>query len=368
MIGIITFHRAVNYGAILQCYALTKKIEELGGKSEVINYYCPLIEESYKAVSKNDFFPIKVSTEYLRHIIYVMSIVGIRKKKKKKFREFLDKNFILSEICKNEGELKNIDTKYRNVISGSDQVWNVKLTGNDSSYFLDFVSNSQKKFSYAACFGNEKDELLLEDDKIALLKQFNKISIREKNSEKFVEEKIGRKPYIMIDPVMLIDQTVWDNILVKPKTNKYLLVYDVCDPLKLLDYAYKIAEKEKLEIIYIKDKKFKKKPGITYVTAVSPEEFVGYFKYADIVLTNSFHGTAFSIIYKKRFMVEIGNACGANKRASELIKLLSLEVCELNDENMRKYNNKINWGQVNDILSIHKKNAIEYLNYIIHND
>ena len=144
-IGIMTFHRAINYGAVLQTYALQKYLNDSGYDAEVIDYRCDHMENFYKILSvKNK--SIKQVIRGLLNFIYVY-------KKKSRFYGFLDQNVKISSKIYDKSNIGESNNEYDKFITGSDQVFNYACSQFDKNYFLEFVKNYDKKYSYAASFG-----------------------------------------------------------------------------------------------------------------------------------------------------------------------------------------------------------------------
>lgn len=284
-IGILTFHRALNYGAILQCYALQKYLSKLGYNVEVIDYRQPFIEKVYKVWDEHLFianlFHIKKALKYLCRL-------PSRYQRKKLFQQFISTNIKLSSPCQS-----NIPTKYDIIFHGSDQIWNSKLTGGilDPIYMGEYqLKNNALKIAYAVSFEDKQ----FTNYEVSILKStlhnFNKISIREANLIKRLQPYTHTPIYDVVDPTLLLTASDYDLIATKPKIkNKYVLFYAVGPTDKALKLARRIAKERKCQLINITNKQ------------ISPNEFLGYFKYATFAVVVSFHGTVFSLIYKTNF-------------------------------------------------------------------
>lgn len=368
MIGIITFHSASNYGAVLQTYALEQKIQELGGTCEIIDYHCQAIDREYKLITKRDFFPIQLKPSYIRNLMMRFVKMRVKHQKNKKFQAFVKEHLKLSPACYNSEQLEQLQTRYGAVITGSDQVWNPVLTEADGAYFLEFVKDNRKKHSYAASFGNMGDQFGLDEKYIELLRQFQEISVREQSGEQYVSEKVKCDSKVHVDPTLTLNREQWETMAKRPEESRYLLVYTVCQPLHLLEAAKEIARKENLKIIYLNDKMIHRDKEIQYIPSASPEQFVGYFKYADYVLTNSFHGTVFSVIFKRPFLVELESSGGKNQRVVDLLFSLKIQNREIRNGSVEQYQEPIDWNQAEERLDRQKQRAENYLLQVIKND
>lgn len=288
----------------------------------------------------------------------------IRIKKKKLFERFVNNYLNLSKSIQ-KNELDFVINKYDLFITGSDQVWNLDITGEDYTYFLDFLSNRNKKASYAASLGNF--DILSRYDTKKLLIDFENISIREESKKDIVENYINKKITVSLDPTLLLSDNDWVKVSANVNIKQeYLLIYTVDKPIDLISYAKKIAKDKNLKIIYLSDN-FERQSDIEYIRGVSPEDFLGYFKKATIILTNSFHGTVFSIIFKKVFYVELQGRNKYNDRSENLLKNLMLENRILiNQKDISR--SDINWDLVNRSLEKMKKDSYRYIKKLICDD
>ena len=317
-IGIMTFHNADNLGAVLQAYALQKIIEtHCGMSAEVIDYYCPTIEATKKAKpGKKLISHLKV---FPKNIYY-----GIKHRGFEKFRcKFLKR----SQKTYMAHTISDSVALYDAFITGSDQVWNPECSGWDDAYFLDFASANQKKFAYAASLGkyhyDEKEYSRYRE----LLEQFDRISVRERSG---VEElkKLGiMEAEVCPDPVFLLPSESWKQLMSKrlcPK--RYVLVYLVLDDVNVMNSAKEYARNHNCKII-------SNKKSIEFILHNSPGEFLSWIYYADCIFTNSFHGTAFSLIFNKPLAADIAmHDGGINNRVQEILSLVEADHCIIPQE------------------------------------
>lgn len=301
-IGILTFHNADNYGAVLQCYALQEKLKTLHTKDEVyiVDYKCPKIVNAY--IPK-----INLKKPW--------SILGYIKTKKKckQFHQFREKYFNLGT-----DNLSFYDVIYY----GSDQIWSPSLTGYDFTYFGKGFSG--KKIAYAASDGGN---MILTDEIKNELNSFAAISCREASlTNKLSPNNLSTPTSTICDPVFLLSKDEWLKMAKLPQEKNYVLTYKIRENLNFDSEAEKIGRllgKKVIQIVYVKQLRKLFYHGQHFVEGISPEQFVGYFAKADFVLTTSFHGTAFSIIFNKPFYVlKIDNA---SERITDLLTALNIE-------------------------------------------
>lgn len=363
--GIITFHQALNYGAVLQTYALQQALYELGVSNDVIDYSCEAIKKDYDGI----IFP---KCHRKKEYINAFSYYNKMQKRRKAFKKFLDSNISISEAC-DKGNIAQIENNYDCFISGSDQVFNDRCTNLDKAYFLDFVSNSKKKNSYAASFGFQQVPDGLEDTYKKLLGDFNNISVREEHGKKIVSELTGKEAIRNVDPTLILDPKHWMKLVKdNPSKEKYIFIYTVMDSKNTVPYAVELAKKKGYKIIFLHGtidtgKEADYGYDIEHLYSVAPDEFLNYIYHADYVITNSFHGTVFSIVYKKKFMVDL-QTWKYNKRSEELLQSLNIAGHTINDMNVDLIDEECDWAEVDKRLEIESARSKEYLADICRED
>lgn len=314
-IGILTFHDTLNYGATLQCYALQKTIEEMGASVEIIDYKCPRFEKEYS--------PFYVSQKKVKKIAYMLCAIKMNCKKQKKKRVFHQKYLKLSQKYFKE-TIAESNKNYEMFIVGSDQVWNWKLTDFDKTYFLDFVDEGRRKISYAASFGLNDIDVEYQDIYRKLLQGYDKISVREKRGMVLLRQLGISDSELVSDPVLLLNRTCWEEIATVPKMNDYILLYTI-NNTDAYEYAKKLSQRTNKKLIYLsaplKAPFYGKK-----IREIGPDEFVGWFLNAAYIVTDSFHGTVFSVLFQKQFVsFQKDKNRGVNSRIKSMLEILALE-------------------------------------------
>ncbi|WP_316674355.1 polysaccharide pyruvyl transferase family protein [uncultured Tolumonas sp.] len=312
-VAIVTFHKAHNYGAVLQAYALKYRINSLGFDVEFYNYYPAWMKEHYSLFYKNDNF----ISSFKRNIACLIDL----KRRYVRFKRFSD--FISKELTEwNENELLDVDF----IVLGSDQIWNPNITqGFDNKCFGFLGENVKAKvISYAASMETNK----LKDKDISefttLLNNIDSIGVREDSLMSFIK---GHIPDIEIqhnlDPTLLLDNTEWNQLVTKNNTaEKYILIYENYKDEKTRKIAESIADKYGLKIKTLTADANWRYPK-DFDTDAGPIEFLNLFSNASFVITTSYHGLAFSINFKKQFLtLKVKN--GVNNRAESLLRSLNL--------------------------------------------
>lgn len=300
-IGIITFHNAINYGAVIQCYALMSFLEQRGHTVEVIDYRLHAIEE-YKELCS---FHALCSLQGIKtKIIYILNSFLLKKRKErviKAFDTFLSTRLHLSNRY---SDIHNISQYYDYIIFGSDQIWNLKLTkGFDPVFWGQIKKNKVIFATYAASMG-EIDALYSSQwESIAdKLKAFDFISVRELSLKNCLNSRFGMKVDCCIDPTLLIDSKTLDAIAIKPQECNYIYLYNVTKDKHAEAFAIRLASSLGCKVIMTTPKpRIRKSKMCSMAEAISPEEFLGYIKYANVVVGNSFHAIALSLVFKKDF-------------------------------------------------------------------
>lgn len=365
-IAIITFSRALNYGAVLQSYALQQTISDfLQDNSEcfLLDYKCSKIENSYKYFVTNN---IKSIFTVIKRIINLPFRIIILSKKKGRYNKFIKENLKLFALYNNDFNTAN---DYFDIfITGSDQVWNNNLTGADDSYFLKFVKDTRKKFSYAASFGKEENFLKYQNLILENLSDFDVISLREPICEDILMAE-GYKLRTDIDPTLLLDRFKWENLIKHSKiqSKEYILLYCVAVPKDLILQAKELSKETGLQVLCLTDSVLDKLryPFLSVKMGNGPIEFLSLIKNAKYVLTTSFHGTAFSIIFHKNFYVELNNRDGFNYRVNNI--LTTLDLMECSDYSRFRNKNFVSaekWNEVDKRLDSVRNESIEYLKSI----
>ncbi len=358
-IGIITFHTALNYGAVLQAYALQKSLDSLGMENEIIDYRSPYIEKCYKPLFIAEG---KIANSIIRGILFGRIIA----KKRNSFNGFITTKLKLSKSYDSVEQLSKAANQYKFFITGSDQVWSPTSVGFDRAYFLPFAHDWQK-FSYAASIGkNELSESMLCEYK-KRLDGFTFISIRERSNINLINKIDNKKEVLVhIDPTLLLTKEEWSVIAEESKIDEpYILVFNVEKCVSNIEYAKRVAKKRGLKLVYINERTVIKDKDITYIQAAHPEVFLSLFLNAKVIVTNSFHGTVFSLIFQKEFYVELENRKQQNTRAEALLEMVGVNnnviKKDVSDENIVC---DVNWESVNNILALERKRTFDYFKKI----
>lgn len=337
-VGILTFHWANNYGAVLQAYALLSKLKELGHDAYIIDrrmIYKGILRKLYHKFSYEHFFSWRKFWKYTDTFL------------KPKTRAYMSHDDLVTNF-KNE----NFDA----VIVGSDQVWRWKLIG--LNYFLDFITDHKtKRYSYAASFGLDEWHGTEDDRKTisALLKQFNRISVREETGVRICKETFKVDAELVLDPTLLhtaefYEQTLLKNYKRQPsgKVVSYILgknkkpqVVEIANWAKSINLKHNELFWTTIEHPSLIGK------STFHLTHVTPIEWLNEIRNAEYVITNSFHATVFSILFQKQFVV-LAHEGGGNNRIETLFNALGIcgRIAYSVDEAKSLINHKIDYSAI----------------------
>lgn len=291
-IGILTFHRAHNYGAMLQTYALQKYLNKLGHKVYVIDYFPLSFKRTYRrnfpALPRNPFYLCKILKDEL-------FIHKDRIKRYDSFSNFMESNLNLYPYKDGfDGH------EFDHIFIGSDQVWNKTLFRGFDKMFWG-TGLKCKYSSYAASmawYRPEKEEISIF---LRHIENFNNISVRETDAMEYLKQITTKKINVVCDPTLLLSEEEWNDLSNKTiETERYVLCYNLVRSAECYKLAEAIAKERGCKVLHLVASANISNPEGALTTA-GPQEFLSYFKQAEYVVTSSFHGTVFSLIFKKQF-------------------------------------------------------------------
>lgn len=365
-VGIMSMQRIANYGSFLQAYALKQLIEELGCKVEFVDYHVgtPIISEN--ADSKNKFVrKLKKGLETFRYqapFAHKMSFIRYKQSFQKRYMPLLGIT-----------DAMNFNPMLDCLVIGSDEVFNCIQKNSNVGYSLELFGKdncAKKMITYAASFGNttlEKLKKYKKADEIgAFLKKFNAISVRDANSGVIVEQLTGKEPVYNLDPVLIYDyMNCCDEIPQIKMNEKYLILYAYAGRIlnSEADWIAAYAKKKNLKVYAIGGIQ---KCADRFVDC-SPFEVLSYFKHAEEVVTDTFHGSIFSIIAHCPFTTlirkSVGDSYGNEEKLCDLLWRLGLSTrMTTRIEDTEKINkNPIDYAEIDGVLCAQRKVAKAYL-------
>lgn len=362
VVGILTFHRATNYGALLQAYALQQVIKELGHEVLIVDYRCGQVGKIFLSLRVSSFTR---KLKRLAYNCYLLPQYPFLQKRRNIYTGFSDKYMNLSQK-----DFNLADERWSCFVMGSDQVWNIRLTNGFDKYFYgDFhVANGTRKIGYAVSASENLDQSMSNPQCQSALYNFDAIGCREAELLAIIKDKVSCPTALVLDPTLLGGKGVFNNLVTHKykAVNPYILVYQMntSKDTEIISLAHKIADNNGWDIMEIPSKLSYKKMLFKneWHQWITPVEFVDLFRKAQFVITTSFHGVAFSLIYNKPFFLySINKAIDA--RASYLLKsvnLLDRKIQKCEDVNVDDLFS-INWEKTNEQLL---KLRLESLNFL----
>ena len=378
-VGILTILNVNNYGAELQCCALYRKLQQLGYDAEVINYLFGIHPEHvFDGEKRSVPIPLKQLIKVkLLPVVQNMFCMFHQKNKRlrnKRFDEFHAKyNHLTSTVYPSVKSLYEAKFNYDVLCIGSDQVWNYMKGYSLEPFFACFDKNNTKKITYASSIGLSSLSVEAEQVFKKELANFASISVREQQASEILEKLLNRKIDVVLDPTLILNKQEWIEVAkydMCPK-EKYLLVYIVtikpCD--YVLTLARHIAKQRNLKILRICRDAYPEHSGsdVEEILTAGPSDFVGLFSKAEFVVTNSFHGTVFSINFSKPFYSVIKSHHSTNSRLTSILKKLGLEDRIVPVGSQLPVISDIDFSNPSAKLEAERKLSIEYIKKALSN-
>lgn len=375
-IGIVTFHGADNFGCVLQCMALQNAVKTLypDAQVEVVNYVMPNLQEKQLLINKKQYVEIKKKSGQkaaINRVAENLKTLAGRRQRIRKFQAFREKELSLSGTVFTQ-ENKLSEFPFDVYIVGSDQVWNWGLVRNkEKIFFLEGVPAGARKISYAASTGHSR----FSEQETAWLQEhisgMDAISVREKSALAAMQKMTEKKISVCLDPTMLHDAEYWRSFERKPKgmgNKKYVFMYGLgyafCknQEMEACRLAKEVARKEGLTVIHsyygAYRKRFDKTAKHCYYQG--PYEFLWLMDHAEYVINCSYHGTAFSVIFRKPFYTY--STGGNSARMEDLVQTLGIEDRYLDTAfDVSHADWEIDWEKVEDNWNRERQCSLNYL-------
>ena len=354
-VGIYTFINTENYGALLQACAISHLCKKNG--------YAPTF-----ITHGNASGTIKWN---IKHDIWqnIRLLLGY-KQRLRSTRKF--KNTYLP--CDINPDNESINIKYDKLITGSDQVWNPDITKNNFNFLLSHITDNTKKIAYAASFGRTNLPTKYIDIYREYISTFTHISVRENSGIRILNDIGIYNAKTCLEPTLLLNSNQWNNVLqidTTHKSSKYILCYLMPGNRSnkfIKQYAKVLSRKTGYKLRIVGDREYNRVFSNKYITTAGPKEFVELIANASIVLTNSFHGTCFSINYHKNFISFIwqdGSIDNRNSRISCLLNDLNISHCLFKVNNKVLVDNvklfELDYQTVDDILNHKREDSLHFL-------
>lgn len=293
-IGMITFHDTTNFGSLLQTSGLFAFLKQHYKDVEVMDYQCEAIVRKELPMKTVHYLNVK---DILKMILIYPPI----KRKYKEMERFSSENLKISEKRYSKETIQKANEVYDCFVVGSDILWHENITEYDSTYFLDFADRNKMKISYATSLGLDDEHLTDWQKQMAdrYLSRFDHISLREANALNELEQITEKKVDVVCDPTILVERSYWSKFVKSVDEKKYVLIYFRDEQSAVFDFARKIAEENGLSVLFIHNGK--EIPGIRNIWPESIEVFLSLIFHAEYVVTASYHGVIFSLLFNKEF-------------------------------------------------------------------
>lgn len=354
-IGILTFHDALNCGAVLQAFALQVYLESLGHEIEFINYSCRPSFSLKRIVGKTLSNTKAKIVDFINATIYGHD---------KAYNQILN----VSYRKYSEVSIESTNDDYDLFIVGSDQVWNF-MHSLAPAYLLDFVHAGKKKIAYAVSMGQCNVPVELHRDLKEKLESFSAISCREINAVVFLNKLLGHPSIVCqcVDPTLLITKSHYHEIAIMPKAVGYITSY-ILNRLSHLQHNMieSYCSKRELQLINLRNPDTCIKLSFAKNLIVRPTEWLGYIQNSAVVICGSFHATVFSLIFHKPFIVieseDVYNS-GGNQRIRSLLRPLGLEYrCIYTGDMDAIIERHVDWEYIDERIKSMRAKSQDFLN------
>ena len=364
-IGIITWFKYENYGTALQAISLQKFLRNNGEYVELIDF--DLNDENLNIKKNKDKLIKKIYLKFGRFVYKIQ-----RKKykddfvsKSNNFKKIIFENCLFSRKIENDFDYVNVCNSYDILLFGSDQIWNPSWY--HPYYYANYESINAKRVAYAPSFGvnkivNNKKEIR------NALKRFSSIAVREKTGCDIVKKISGCDSSLVLDPTFLLSSKEWEKFESSLFIDeKYILCYFLSDNFYHWTAVKRFAKEKKLKLVVIPQNGFSYIMSDNVIRKCGVDDFLSLIHNAEFVITDSFHGTVFSIIYRKKFVVferhDNKNILSQNSRIYDLLKLVKLEnyILKYNSSKII-YNKNIPFNHLYDDLKKYIILSKDFLN------
>ncbi len=354
----ITMQAVNNYGSVLQTYATERIFQDLGCEVETLDYIQENLQmNSVRKVLKYGGPGWKIKLKQL--ILLLIKKENTRRAEiMDAFRErylHLTKRYM--SVRELEADLPKADV----YCTGSDQTWNTVINGVSKAYFLGFAPDDKKKISFSASFGIEK---LPEKDKSEvkkLLSRYDAISVRESSGLSILNGLGINNATFVLDPTLVVESNIWHDMTSERLISEdYIFVYQLNTSRKFVDYVNRFSSHKKLQVVYVKSRKINQYKNAFFKENPTIDEWLSLFKYASYIITDSFHGTLFSLIFQKKFIDIYPPNFSA--RIASILKLTGLEGRHVEDLSILDYcDREIDYDKVNSIIEERKNLTKSFL-------
>ena len=362
-----------NYGSLLQTYAMQQVLDKYGADNDIILFKSDPVKQLYRVFNVPFMkMKLKLLKRKMTTKLFYRQISKGAAERDREFMKFKETYCRFTPKFTDRAQLEKVGKAYRAFVLGSDQVWNPANLEMDF-YTMNFVPKDKIKIAYAPSFGVYSVPQKQIEKTRAYLNRIQYISVREIAGAKIVKELTGRDVPVVCDPTALLTRSDWDKLKSSKKytDKKYIFCYFLGANPVHREWARLVKEKTGYQIIALQhidefvkgDLKF----GDITPYDVGPQDFVNLIANAEIVLTDSFHGTMFSIYYHKKFFTfpryKEGKKDSTNSRIVSILELMDLRGRFMTgeDKNMNVLDDEVNWDIVQERLDKFRRDSFDYL-------
>lgn len=364
-VGILTFHNAHNFGAVLQAYALKTCVKQLGHEVRIVNYRNPKIQSVYPKYLPPRFTVKDINPKRWKQFIYdtLRGIYGQKEwaKRWNAFEEFI--NHHLLENDTKQIEMQDFeDLALDAYLLGSDQIWSSFLMGALDPVYFGAFKRQEKIISYAASLANG---MIAEEEEGAfrqLTGNIDILSVREEKLAENLKRITGREVATTVDPTLLLEAKDYEQLLPERMARElpkepYIFAYFVVEEQPVADCAKALAERLHMPVIELHCYHMPECSEENQYADLGPAEFLNYIKHAEYVVTNSFHGTVFSILYQRKFF----SVYKKNGRVDNLLGFLGIPERHVENTSQMHAECGIDYAAVHEKLAVYREASIQFL-------
>ena len=368
-VKVITRHAPSNYGSLLQSIATQTVLEHLGYECKMIDYQRK--DEMGIRMVLNQVSRKKDFSSPLKKLFYIIIRYPVEKYAQCRFDRMRNRYLKMTKRCTTPEDLSQL--KADAFMTGSDQVWGPVITGMyDAAYFLQFATGGAKRLSYAASFGKTNFDAATTRVYQQMLASYDKITVREDSAVQMLESWGAKNCYgQVLDPTLLLSADEWIDLLVyeemqiKYASQKYILVYQIHNDRQLSSYALRLAAHTGLKLLRVNPFMHQVHRGGKFVLCPDVTEFLSLIKNATYIVTDSFHGTCFSLTFEKQFIEVLPNNTTGTRNQSilALTGLSNRIVYDFDDFSI--INRMINYQPVREILAKERGRSVKMLKCLL---
>ena len=375
-LGLVLAYKGVNYGMLLQAYATQQVLETLNFETEIIDY----TRVGFKHIRLTPWLPVYFAAELIKKRNNKKNIPVLDEihqqninDRKKVSNAFIENRLLHRKTIKGIENLeKYTSLSYNGVLIGSDQIWPPDAAfGNFTT--LRFVPDEMNKVSYATSLGVSQYPYYCRSSAAQFWKRMNHISVREEQGKKIIQDICNVPVEVVVDPTYLLTKDKWEELIPKKHIiqDKYILCYFLGNTVEHKQLAREFANKHGIKLVSILSTESVSPIDLSFadeiITGKGPEDFINLVREAECVMTDSFHGVAFSVINNKQFYVfyrtKVGSKNSRNSRIDNILKMWGLESrlmlndCTVEDFDVRP----IEYNLVNEKIAVKRKMSMDYL-------